>query len=215
VADAQWIARLVARNRLKVVSISSIAAYRRAHEPVIRPVVSAMLPTLLGEFLATGFTDRVSGTHHLGLVRGDVAGDEPPLVAIEFECRLGRALRAVGCQCRSRQDDAMARINREGRGVLLQLSRSAGPGLAESAFASCSAYLADDGAEQPQQQYAPPPWSAVEIASDMLLALGLSRLRLLSSLSVSDEAFRERGLEVVERVTPRGGHGRSVTTAPR
>jgi GTP cyclohydrolase II len=39
----------------------------------------------------------------------------------------------------------------------------------------------------------------------MLAELGLSRLRLLTSLPMSDEAFRQRGIEVTARVTSTPG----------
>jgi 3,4-dihydroxy 2-butanone 4-phosphate synthase/GTP cyclohydrolase II len=192
-------------HRLKVVSTAAILAYRRAREPVIHPVASAMLPTPMGDFLATGFLDRLSGTHHVGLTRGDLAGAEPPLVAVEFECRLGRALRGLRCECRARQDEAMRRIAHEGSGALLHLSRPTEPPWADSLLASCSAYPAVLDAEQVREHDDPPPWNPDEIAGGMLAALGLSRLRLLTSLPMSDEAFRQRGIEVVERVTSTPG----------
>jgi 3,4-dihydroxy 2-butanone 4-phosphate synthase/GTP cyclohydrolase II len=205
VADAEWIAGLVEMHRLKVVSIASILAYRRAREPVIHPVASAVLPTPMGDFLATGFLDRVSGTHHVGLTRGDLDGAQPPLVAVEFECRLGRALRGLRCECRARQDDAMRRIVGEGRGVLLHLSRPTGPAALDSILASCSAYRATSDDDWIREHDDPPPWRPDEIAGGMLAELGLSRLRLLTSLSMSDEAFRQRGIEVTERVTSTPG----------
>jgi GTP cyclohydrolase II len=147
----------------------------------------------------------VSGTHHVALTRGDLAGAEPPLVAVEFECRLGRALRGLRCECRARQDDAMRRIADAGCGVLLHLSRPNHPPWADSVLASCSAYPALVDAEQVGDRDDPPPWSPEEIAGGMLAALGLSRLRLLTSLPMSDEPFRQRGIEVVERVTSTPG----------
>ena len=205
VADAEWIAGLVEMHRLKVVSTAAILAYRRAREPVIHPVASAMLPTPMGDFLATGFLDRVSGMHHLGLTRGDLSGADSPLVAVEFECRLGRALRGLHCACRARQDDALRRIAQDGCGVLLHLSRPTDPPWSDSVLASCSEYPAIGDADQAREHDVPPPWNADEIAGGMLAELGLSRLRLLTSLLMSDEAFRQRGIEVTERVTSTPG----------
>ena len=99
----------------------------------------------------------------------------------------------------------MRRIVGEGRGVLLHLSRPTGPAALDSILASCSAYRATSDDDWIREHDDPPPWRPDEIAGGMLAELGLSRLRLLTSLSMSDEAFRQRGIEVTERVTSTPG----------
>ena len=162
VADAEWIAGLVEMHRLKVVSTAAILAYRRAREPVIHPVASAMLPTPMGDFLATGFLDRVSGMHHLGLTRGDLGGAESPLVAVEFECLLGRALR--GLTALAVHGRTSRRIAHERDGGPPAPLRPGGP--PSSVAARELLRLPDHRRRRPGREHdVPPPWNPDEASA--------------------------------------------------
>lgn len=201
VVGAERLAAVAEDRDLTSVSIGSILAHRRATERVIERVASTLMPTAVGDFRAVGFRDRLTGVHHVGLLKGDLNRGDPPIVAVEYQCRLGTALRSTACRCRERQLDALGRIQAEGRGILLHLSRSAAAPLVGEALLSCEEY-ADGGRAAPRTQVGgPPAWRDVEIAGGVLRALDIGRIRLLTSRPMSDEAFSALGVEVAERLT--------------
>jgi 3,4-dihydroxy 2-butanone 4-phosphate synthase/GTP cyclohydrolase II len=170
---------------LKAVTPWALVAHRRATEGVIERVASTLLPTTMGSFVAVGFRDRISGAHHVALVRGEPSGTVAPLVAVEYECRLGTALRATRCNCRARQQSALRRIDADGHGVFLHLTRPAGPA-SMTALVSCAEY---EGAGSG-------PHVAPMLAREVLRALGVTRARMLETPAVDANELEAVGFEV-------------------
>ena len=113
---------------LKIVSIADLIAYRMHHEKLISVVTTTKLPTKYGEFKAIAYTSRTDPGEHLALVYGDIATDEPVLVRVHSECLTGDVLGSRRCDCGEQLDEAMKRIVKEGRGVLLYM-RQEGRGI--------------------------------------------------------------------------------------
>src|SRR5262245_4205353 len=91
----------------------------------------ARLPTPYGEFRVVVYrTDQPGGEgatavglgheEHVAMVMGDVVG-AGVLTRVHSSCFTGEVLGSLRCDCRAQLDAALARIAREGRGVLVYL----------------------------------------------------------------------------------------------
>ena len=86
------------------------------------------MPTHYGTFKAIGYVDKITGEHHVALVKGDLSGDEPVLCRVHSECLTGDAFGSMRCDCGEQLHEAMRRIEQKGRGVVLYL-RQEGRGI--------------------------------------------------------------------------------------
>lgn len=115
-------------NNLKITSIAELIKYRRKTEVLVERVTESEMPTHYGTFKAIGYVDKITGEHHVALVKGDLSGDEPVLCRVHSECLTGDALGSMRCDCGEQLHEAMRRIEQKGRGVVLYL-RQEGRGI--------------------------------------------------------------------------------------
>jgi len=116
------------RFNLKMISIKDLIEYRHKTEVLVEKVAEAELPTKYGNFKMIGFINKISGEHHVALVKGDVSTDEPVLVRVHSECLTGDSFGSLRCDCGDQMHEALRRIEEEGRGVLLYM-RQEGRGI--------------------------------------------------------------------------------------
>ena len=119
---------LAQEQNLCCITVKSLIEYRRRTEKLIEKVTDAELPTKYGTFRACGYINKVTGEHHVALVKGDVTTDEPVLCRVHSECLTGDAFGSLRCDCGEQLAEAMKRIEEKGRGVLLYL-RQEGRGI--------------------------------------------------------------------------------------
>jgi GTP cyclohydrolase II len=158
---------------------------------------------------AVSFDGLVDGREHVALQLGE-PGD-PPLVRLHSECLTGDVLGSQRCDCGPQLHEAVARIAEQG-GFLLYL-RQEGRGI--GLYAKLEAYrLQDAGLDTYAANLAlghPADGRDYTVAAQMLAALGVWRVRLLSNNPDKAEQLGALGIEVVERVTT----GVHVTSANR
>lgn len=118
----------VKRFDLKMITIADLISYRRQHESITEQQAVTDMPTSFGNFKAYGYVDKITGDHHVALVKGDISTDAPVLVRIHSECLTGDVFGSKRCDCGEQLHEAMRRIEDAGRGVLLYL-RQEGRGI--------------------------------------------------------------------------------------
>ncbi len=116
------------KHGMKVISIADLIRYRRRHEKTIECVTVADLPTKFGHFKAYGYQSKITGEHHIALVKGDVSTDAPVLCRVHSECLTGDTFGSLRCDCGEQLEVALRRIEKAGRGILLYL-RQEGRGI--------------------------------------------------------------------------------------
>lgn len=161
----------------------------------------ARLPTSNGEFRIRVFHEDSTGFDHVALTKGDMFGPDPVLVRMHSECLTGDALGSSRCDCGSQLDAAMQGIHNQGWGALLYL-RQEGRGI--GLHAKIQAYrLQDEGADTLDANLMlglPADARNYRIAAEMLKAIGIKRVCLLTNNPDKVEQLCALGIDVVERM---------------
>lgn len=169
--------------------------------PQLSYVGSCELPTQWAKFQLHGFVDERTDKEHVALTLGDIANGEPVLARVHSECLTGDALFSQRCDCGAQLEEALRRIAKAGRGVLMYL-RQEGRGI--GLINKIRAYqLQDGGADTVEANTAlgfPADMRSYELCKPMLTHLGVGALRLMTNNPRKVAALTDVGIEVVERV---------------
>ena len=164
-------------------------------------VAKSKLPTPWGTFTLVGFQETGTGKDHAALVMGDIADGEPVLGRIHSECLTGDALFSLRCDCGFQLQAALENIAKAGRGVLLYVRQEGrGIGLLNKIRAY---HLQDQGADTVEANVAlgfAADMRDYTICADMLKALEVKSLRLMTNNPRKLKAMESFGIPVAERV---------------
>ncbi len=144
----------------------------------------------------TTFEGLPDDREHFALVFGDVTAQPEPLVRVHSECVTGDVFGSERCDCGEQLDAAIERMALEG-GVIVYL-RQEGRGIGLAAKAAAYA-LQDQGLDTYSANEAlglPADARNYRMAADMLGALGLKRIHLLSANPAKARALSDAGIEL-------------------
>ncbi len=194
--------RFAAQHGLKILTIRDLVEYRMRHERLVRRAAITTLPTrTAGTFTAVAYTSDVDPHPHLALVKGTIDPAQPVLVRAHSECLTGDVFGSERCDCGEQLQAAMRMIDREGRGVILYM-RQEGRGI--GLLNKLKAYSLQDSGRDTVQANADLGFKAdlrhYGIGAQILLDLGVRRMRLLTNNPKKIVGLEGYGLEVVERV---------------
>jgi 3,4-dihydroxy 2-butanone 4-phosphate synthase/GTP cyclohydrolase II len=110
-----------ARHGLKMLTIADLIRYRMQHERYVRRLAESALATPCGEFRMIAYSSDVDDEVHVALVRGELAGEPPPLVRVHSHCLTGDVFASSSCDCHEIIERSLEAIARAGRGVFVYL----------------------------------------------------------------------------------------------
>lgn len=161
----------------------------------------AALPTTHGDFRIVAYRDIQTGKEHAAIVKGDVDGTEGVLCRIHSECLTGDLLGSLRCDCGAQLEDALDRIETEGRGLVLYLRQEGrGIGLIDKIAAYELQEQGLDTVEANLRLGHPEDARSYEAALDMLRDLDVQSIRLLTNNPAKAEALEGLGFTITERV---------------
>ena len=172
----------------------------------VRQVASADFPTRWGKFRIYGFRGNFDARGSsreedaVALVMGDIHST-PPLLRIHSQCLTGDVFGSLRCDCRAQLEMALAMIAEQGAGILIyEQQEGRGIGL----MAKLQAYeLQDQGldtVEANERLGFKADHREFTLPAEILKALGVARVRLLSNNPDKVTALEKGGIVVTERV---------------
>jgi 3,4-dihydroxy 2-butanone 4-phosphate synthase / GTP cyclohydrolase II len=189
------------KHGLNLITVADLIEYRRRHEKLVERLTSVRLPTAYGEFTAIAFREKLTGKHHVALVRGALEGAEDVLVRVHSECLTGDVFHSLRCDCGEQLEQALALIGAEERGVLLYMAQEGrGIGLLNKLKAYELQENGLDTVDANLELGFPPDMRDYGIGNQILADLGLSTIRILTNNPKKIVGIEGFGLTVVEQV---------------
>jgi 3,4-dihydroxy 2-butanone 4-phosphate synthase/GTP cyclohydrolase II len=187
---------------LKIISIADLIKYRIAHESLIVEQVQVEMPTAYGDFKLRAFKDESTDQDHLVLTKGTWAEDEAVLVRVHSSCLTGDIFGSCRCDCGPQLHKAMELINKEGKGAIVYMNQEGrGIGLLNKLKAYKLQEEGLDTYEANEKLGFKPDERDYGIGAQMLRAIGIRKMKLMSNNPKKRTGLIGYGLEIIENVS--------------
>ena len=186
------------RHHLKMITIKSLVAFRKAVELNVNLKAKVKMPTDFGHFDMYGFTTDYSDEEIVAIVKGDLKSN--PNVRMHSACLTGDIFHSQRCDCGAQLEASMKYIDehggmiiylpQEGRGIGL-INKLRAYELIEKGYDTVTANLTL-GFDEDLRDY--------HVAAEILKYFDISEINLLSNNPKKFEGLEDYGIEIVDRI---------------
>jgi len=190
------------KHGIGICTIADLIEYRMRTEIFVHRVVETIIPTHhAGKFRIILYENDMDDYQHIALVKGEIDPEKPILVRVHSECLTGDIFGSMRCDCGDQLHTAMKMMDEEGAGVLLYIRQEGrGIGLANKLKAYC---LQDEGLDTVEANVElgfKPDMRNYGIGAQVLVDLGVKKMRLITNNPKKLVGLQGYGLSVVEQV---------------
>ncbi len=197
VPDLLHVAR---KHQIKIVTVADIISYRLRTETFVKQVAECVFPTEFGDFNMIIFENQLDNEQHIALVKGDIHTESPVLVRVHSQSTMADVFHSLHNGKKNQLKTALKNIQDEGQGILVYL-RQEGKGL--NLIDQINGNAVRKVAKIQNNNTVSNSSSDLRIygiGAQILRALGVHQIRLMTNLPKKIVGLHGYGIKVVEHV---------------
>ena len=197
------LAKMADKFDMKFVTIKDLIAYRNENESLVKKVMEVKMPTMYGDFLLHAFEESLTGDTHLALTKGSWSKEDAVLTRVHSSDLIGDIFGARNADTSELLHQAMLQVEREGTGVVLYMNRNQRGSVLVNQLKTLK-FMQEGKSSHNEIEINNNPKKSDSrdygVGAQILRALGIRKLRLLTNNPVKRIGIKSFGLEIVDQV---------------